>query len=773
MMPPVSHPESGDPPGTTNALRSFVVWRALPALAGFLLIFLGAVALLTWSALGVDRIVVARETRMFDAAINRLKVQLPRDQESVTIWDDVLDHLAVETPEATAWLDENIVTWMADYFDHDEIYVLDGTGRALFVYRDGGVQDPADYASVENVIAPLAERLRARLRAGDKTGIGPHMQTIGEVDLATLNGHPAIVSVKPIVPSSDLIAPPPSGQNPLHVSVLHLDGAALGRLEQEQGFTGLRYVADEGALRHGMEIYPLRSAAGTRIGAFLWSPLHPGDTIVDQILPALGIIFILGGVGVVAGLMLLYQRTRGEDDAREVAHRLAFSDMGTGLPNRAALVQYLSGVLARLPEGGPVGVIHVDLERFKLVNETLGRDAGDAILRAFAARLSAMIQPDELVARTGGDEFIVVVRGRRPEAVQVLTDRLVASARKPFLVDGNQVLVGVYVGFCVANEATLSAEECLRRADVARNQARGRTQGRSAVFKDDMDVLLKERRETEQDLHRALARDSDEITVFFQPVFDLAGGHVVSAEALVRWHHPVRGWIAPDSFIPVAENAELIGPLGARVLRTACAVAAGWPGQTVAVNASPRELADPDYPVRVAEALAAAGLAPARLQIEVTETAVLEAAGQTERTLNALRGLGVSLAIDDFGTGFSSLSRLRSLDVALIKIDRSFITEICESAADRAIVQAIVDMAHAAGLSTTVEGVETAEQGALLRTLGCDHVQGFFYARPMPAAAANAVMQRGAVACATAVAALGRDGGMPDPGAPDSASLPT
>lgn len=772
MMPPVSFPDSGESSGTKDALRAFVVWRALPALVGFLLIFLGATALLAWSALGVDHIVVARETRLFDAAVSRLKIQIPRDQESVTIWDDVLEHLAVDSPEATAWLDENIITWMAEYFDHDEIYVLDGNGRALFSYRDGSLQDPAVYSAVAAVVAPLAVRLRARLRANDTAGGDPHMQTIGEVDLANVNGHPAIISVKPIVPSSDLMDAPPLGQNPLHVSVLHLDGRILGRLEQEQGFTGLHFVSDLGTLQHGMEAYPLKSAAGMRIGYFVWSPMHPGDTIIDQILPALGVVFMLGGVGVVAGLMLLYQRTRGEDAAREEAHRLAFSDTGTGLPNRAALVQFLSGVLARLPAGGPVGVFHVDLERFKLVNETLGREAGNSILSAFAGRLSAMIQPDELVARIGGDEFIVVVRGRRAEAVQALADRIVASARQPFMIEGNPVLIGVYVGYCLVTASALSAEECLRRADVARNQVRGRPQGRSAIFKDDMDAVLKIRRETEQDLHRALARDSNEITVFFQPVFDLADGHVVGAEALVRWRHPVRGWITPDMFIPVAEDAELIGALGARVLRMACAAAAGWPGQTVAVNASPRELADADYPVRVAEALAAAGLAPARLQIEVTETAMLEAAGQTERTLDALRGLGVSLAIDDFGTGFSSLSRLRSLDVALIKIDRSFITEICESAADRAIVQAIVDMAHAAGLATTVEGVETAEQGALLRAIGCDHVQGFYYARPMPAEAASAVMHQGMRPQPGVPAQPGRDGAAPETGASGPSPMP-
>lgn len=257
------------------------------------------------------------------------------------------------------------------------------------------------------------------------------------------------------------------------------------------------------------------------------------------------------------------------------------------------------------------------------------------------------------------------------------------------------------------------------------------------------------RGEWESDLRRALvsAPDQlapDQLAVVFQPVFSLAEGKITGAEALARWRHPTRGEVPPDVFIPVAEETGLIGAIGAHVLSVACTVAAGWPDdQTVAVNASALELADDGYAGRVAAALSASGLAPARLEIEITETAAIAATGASARTLAALRACGVRLAIDDFGTGFSSFSRLRQIAADRIKIDRSFIANIARNATDRAIVKAVVDMAHAAGLQTTVEGVETDEQSQWLRAAGCDNVQGFLFARPMPREAIDLMMRAG------------------------------
>lgn len=736
--------------------RHFLLWRALPVLVGLIVLFLAASALMVWSTQAVDRVAAAREMRLFESGALGLRDRVAHDQESVTVWDDAIRYLAHDNAESRRWIESNLLVWMNDYFDHDEIYLLDAQNRPIHAFSGGEFGVPGQFDGARAVVLPLVDRLRARLAAGDETGLSKRVLTIGESDFGIVGGRPAIVSVKPMVPSMDsLVAPPapPAGANILHVSIVYLDGSVLSRLARIQGLGDLRFVqGSDVEMAHGDGTFELRDRQGNAIGTFLWSSFHPGDTVLDQTGPIfLGICAaLLVGAGV--ALLLIYRRTRGEQAARREAQRLALYDSVTGLPNRGLLNRVLARALAALPADGPLGALYIDLERFRLVNETLGRDTGNAILTAFARRLEERLLPGEMVARVGGDEFLLLTRGRGDSEVRALAEAILAGARVPFVVDESPVLIGLFVGYVLVDAPGISAAECVRRADVARFHARATGRARCAAFGPDMDRYLKHRRETEQDLHRALAAQSWEITAFFQPVFSLIDGHVTGAEALVRWKHPVRGWIPPDDFIPIAEEAELIGLLGNRVLRAACREAARWPGQTVAVNASPRELSDPDYPLRVAEALAASGLAPSRLNIEVTETAMLESAGQTERTLAALRGLGVGVVLDDFGTGFSSLSRLRKLDVGRIKIDRSFITHICENATDRAIVQAIVDMAHAAGLKTTVEGVETADQADLLRTMGCDDVQGFFFSRPLPACDVEPLM--GALAGQRRAAAL-------------------
>lgn len=728
-------PDPAEP--SAGVVRHFILWRALPAVAGLLVLCLAALGLIVWSTAAVDRVAVARETRLFEAGAVGLRGRVAHDQESVTVWDDAIRYLAIDNAESRRWIETNLLLWMVDYFGHDEVYLLDVTNRPIFALAADSYDVPGLFEGAEAVVLPLARALRVRLAAGDETGVSKRVLTIGETDYGIVNGHPAIVSVKPVVPSMDSLLSPPMplpGTNDLHVSIVYLDGAMLTALETEQGLSNLRFVqAGEAVGRHEDGEFELRDRSGAPIGTFAWSSFHPGDTVLAKIGPLLAGIFLALLVGAVGGLILIYRRILGEHEARMEAHRLAFYDSVTGLPNRGMLIQTLSRALAPLPAGGPVGVLYVDLERFRLVNETLGRDAGNRILSAFARRLGERVGAGEMVARVGGDEFLLMTRGRSEAEVRALAEGLIAGARVPFLIDGSPVLVGLFVGYCLASEPGTTAVECVRRADVARFHARSAGRVRFAVFGPDMDRFLKLRRETEQDLHRALAGESGEITVFFQPVFSLEDGHVTGAEALVRWLHPVRGWIPPDDFIPIAEEAELIGALGNRVLHAACHEAQRWRGKSVAVNASPRELSDPDYPARVADALAVSGLAPSRLNIEVTESTMLEAAGQIGRTLAALHGLGVGVVLDDFGTGFSSLSRLRQLDVERIKIDRSFITDICANTTDQAIVQAIVDMAHAAGLKTTVEGVETADQADLLRAIGCDDVQGFFFSRPLPA----------------------------------------
>ncbi|WP_334174144.1 bifunctional diguanylate cyclase/phosphodiesterase [Pseudoxanthobacter sp.] len=723
--------------------RIFLLTRALPALAGVVLLGLGAMATLWWATAAADRVAVERETAQLSNAVSDLTQGLAHDQESVTIWTEAVQRLQDGSPASRLWLRNNLVEWPQTYFGHDDV-ILIGPGNApeadLARYADRP-GEPGGYAARAPVLDPMIRQLRSRLAAGAMPR-GTGERTAGAEEIVTLAGRPAIVSIRPVVPEPGEAAAA-TGEPYLLVSVLYLDGPLLEHLRRRHGFADIRYSPTAPPAGGPQSGYPLQAAGERVAGYYIWAPFLPGQAVFHKLAPVLAGIFATVCAVMAAGLVLLFRRTRGEAAARQAADRLALHDDLTGLPNRTLLVQYLRTALAAATPDAPVAVVHINIDRFKLVNETLGPQGGNAILSAFAHRLATCIGPDDLVARIGGDEFTIVAPGRAAEATRALVATILDVGRVPFSVAANPVFVGISAGYFVARGPEPDAEECLRRADVALFHARSASHVHAAEFGDDMDALLRARRETERDLRQALAAGSDQITVFFQPVFAFADGQPCSAEALVRWRHPARGWIAPDAFIPIAEEAGLIAEIGWRVLLAACATAARWPGQSVAVNASPLELTDPGYPGRVAAALTASGLPPERLEIEVTETGMIAASGQSERTLAALRALGIRLAIDDFGTGFSSLSRLRQMDADRIKIDRSFIANLCHNATDRAIVQAIVAMAHAAGLKTTVEGVETAAQCEWLKAAGCDNVQGFFFGRPMPEAEISRLMAAG------------------------------
>ena len=408
--------------------------------------------------------------------------------------------------------------------------------------------------------------------------------------------------------------------------------------------------------------------------------------------------------------------------------RLAYRDTLTGLPNRLAF----NGALEEACTKSSTAVLLADVDHFKDINDSFGHDVGDALLRQMASRLAEAVPEGTLIARLGGDEFAMVldVGTAAPQATAV-AERICAAAADPFRIGDLLLRSGLSVGTVVDVERTREPVALLKRADLALYTAKAAGRGRQFLFDPVLERGYTARRDMEEDLRADVANDA--ISVHFQPLVEIGTGRPLGCEALARWEHPRHGRVAPSEFIPLAERSALIVALGHRVLARACAEATTWPGDMrVAVNVSAQQLLETDFADRVSAVLAETGLAPARLELEITESVLLRIHDDVLERIQALRRLGVTFALDDFGTGYSSLSRLHHLPLDKLKIDQSFTRAMETSGEALGVVETIIDLARKLGMTTTAEGVETPSQNAMLMRAGCDQGQGYLYARPMP-----------------------------------------
>lgn len=419
----------------------------------------------------------------------------------------------------------------------------------------------------------------------------------------------------------------------------------------------------------------------------------------------------------------------------------AFHDALTGLPNRALFLDRLDRVLLQTARDATqcIAVLFIDLDRFKLVNDSFGHPIGDELLKETAHRLLSCVRPSDTVARLGGDEFVLLVGGLKhaDDAIRV-AERVHSSLSDPMLIAGREVHVTASIGVVVNEGRYASAVDLLRDADIAMYQAKGRGRAGHALFRSELHGRARELLTLEGDLRRALREK--QLCVYYQPIVDLAVGRLVGFEALVRWMHPVRGLVSPADFIPLAEDTGLIVPIGRWVLEESLRQLSEWRGGcaeacdlSVSVNLSPRQLSQPDLVEVVADALARYGVEPDRLKLELTETALMENADAVAEKLSALRALGVGLSLDDFGTGYSSLGHLHRFPFQALKVDQSFVRGLVGAAGNSGIVRAILSLARSLEMTTIAEGVETDRETAVLRELGCPYGQGYLFSRPVPA----------------------------------------
>ncbi|WP_419825663.1 putative bifunctional diguanylate cyclase/phosphodiesterase [Sphingomonas sp.] len=466
--------------------------------------------------------------------------------------------------------------------------------------------------------------------------------------------------------------------------------------------------------------------------------VHPVLSGTDQALFEIGLLFCIGFA--ISSSLAAYARIRSLADQNAAIARTAITDELTGLPNRVRFARSLEAVFRN---GSPAFVLYMDLDRFKQVNDTLGHQAGDALLRQFAGRLLEVSPPGAVVARLGGDEFAALIEAGDlgTSAAETLCRRVINAVKPPFAIANGQAHVGVSIGVASTGDGDGESDDLMRRADIALYTMKANGRGGYRVFSAELETEVRSRAEIEQALRDAVVTFGD-FSLAYQPKMDRSG-KATGVEALLRWRIGERA-VPPDIFVPIAEETGLILPLGDWVMAEALAFARRWPELSVAVNLSPAQLRDPDFAPRLLTLMADGDVDPARLELEVTETALFESTGQAIVPLDQLRSAGLHLALDDFGTGYSSLRHLHSVAVDRVKIDKSFVAGLGRGVESAAIITAVIQLGHSMGIRITAEGVETPEQRDFLIEAGADELQGYFFSRPLSEADLSSWISRGA-----------------------------
>lgn len=722
----------------------FTMRVLLPVVASTAAALVLAALALVWAVRQSDEISIERQQRMTERSIRMFVGELAKQQEMVAVWNDTVRQVSA-TPLDEKWLEANIGGWLHRTFGQDQVFILDPRDQPVDATIGGLRVPPAEFEKarpdLQGLIAGLRGDPHSSHRGHSARPVDERYLTSGravhDAHLLKLQGRPAAVSAMMIVPEDDDIEQAP-GSEYLLVSVRFLDGSFIHQLSEQNLIEDLRFSQNSGALTGEVSV-PLRSDEGNLIGYFIWRPELPGTTILRVFGPSIAAVCVL-----MILVMTLLARSLRRSMAKlrhavaelraseEQAHHLAYHDVLTGLPNRALFEHELDRVLLTAGAQDLLAVLMLDLDRFKHVNDTLGHQAGDCVVREFGQRLSALLRSSDAVARLGGDEFAIVLTGiPDKDDIDAICLRILESVRQPFNVAGRQAFVGVSIGVALAPEAGTERMDLMRKADIALYKAKAEGRDSYRIFTAAMDETVKVRGTVEEELRAALASGNG-LKLFYQPQVEVSGHAIVGLEALVRWHHPTRGMIAPDQFIPIAEEAGLISSLGEWVLREACFASKRWPNVSIAVNLSPVQFRAEDLAQRLIDIVHETGADPRRIEFEITENLLLEDSEFSREHLRRLRQEGFKIALDDFGTGYSSLSYLRRFEVDKIKIDRSFVQHIGQQNEAVAIVTAIITLCRAIGLTVTAEGVETEDQKIFLSQTGCSEMQGYLFSRALP-----------------------------------------
>ncbi|WP_298288474.1 bifunctional diguanylate cyclase/phosphodiesterase [Novosphingobium sp.] len=705
-----------------------------------------------------DQFAREEEQHLVQRFLERSERQILETGALQLVWDEAVTKL--RAPDAEVWARDYIAGYFGGSHRIDRIYHVGISGQLVRCWKgsqavpSGAAQD-CRYDPLQSTVQDLINRSLRKDAAGKDARVWRRQGTVnwpydaqglplslGASAMVPVDGGPAIIAVASVVP--DATPSVLKGAPDYIVLVRKLDQRVIADLQSSLLLEDVRILMapTSAATRNLLSI---RDPRGHTIAWLSWKTKPPGPAILRQTAPLLA-IYILFFVGVVAGGAIIVRRMRrttSELMASEAqAQHNALHDAMSGLPNRAHFMQRLRQELAACVarrELGDVFVAYVDIDRFKVVNDTLGHHVGDELVRQVAIRLRRSLPLGDFLSRFGGDEFVLMRRSTGGKAAaDMLGRQLMAMAQEPFIISGHSLDISLSCGISWGPEQSEDPGELLRRADIALYRAKQRGRARYRRFTRDMDASVKLRREMEMELRRAIARD--ELTLAFQPIVTAADGRIEGFEALLRWPHPERGWIRPGLFVPVAEQAGLMIPLGAWVLRRVFTECRDWPDCDISVNLSPLQIMANDFLQSIDDLVRETGADPRRFVLEVTEGIMLDRSDHVVDVLKGLKYRGFRIALDDFGIGYSSLSYLRSFQFDRIKIDRSFVQNIEADLDAHAILRAIVSLGHTLRMKVVAEGVETPMQRALVQAAGCQMIQGHLFWEAMPAQDARALL---------------------------------
>ena len=703
------------------------------AIAFFGVLLLAIIAYAGWKA---NKTATERESMLVENALNESIARALNEQKSVAWWDDPITKITEKAIDFE-FTDANFGSFLTETYAHDEVYILNADDRPLYGFAEAQRLEPSAFEKRR----PALDALIAEVRRGDRSRLKPRPDIVGESmkrydvlapaqsarwagHLASVDGRPAVIAGMTMVPNTDMSLL--KGTPNLLLSITYIDKDFMSDIGHSLLLPDLALTSQashaEGVVSEGFV-----GDDGISAGSLTWTTRRPGKVLLTVILPlvALGVI----ATGLLSRTMFRRLR-RASDTLRYEAKHDALS----GLPNRVEMVEKIENFLHlhTVKRGNRRAVAaYIDIDRFKDINDTLGHEAGDQLIKAVGQRLQARLRPQDFLSRFGGDEFAILCMPVGLEGNTAIAERIALAFASPFSIHGHSIRVTASVGLAVAPDNGVTADELMRHADIALYEAKNQGRDRAVLFSAEMAERVEHRRSIEVELRTAL--DANQLRLHYQPIISCATGAIVGVEALLRWCHPVRGEISPVEFIPIAENSGLLPALGEWVLDQAMKDSKRWPDLEVAVNLSPVQFRHVDLSTVLRALVTKHGVAPNRFVLEITEGVLLEATSHTNSILESIRAMGFKTALDDFGTRYSSLAYLCNFKFDKIKIDRSFVSRMSKDDTSRTIVKSVVKLGRALGMDIVAEGVENELEVAMMTNLGCTELQGFYFSKALAA----------------------------------------
>lgn len=712
----------------------------LISLLMILVMIVGAalIGIVLYSARIMDRNTVVSQQQLIDQSLTSRIKRSVSELQSVAWWDEAVDKTSARHFDRE-WIDLELGQFMTESYHHDRVMILDEGNQPIYSYADGAPMPETKQRQDLALIGQLVAQTRGGRNASPRLG---GMTTLSEGDDGTVtqsrqtgavassvirNGSfGELATVMAITPSVDMSLLPSRPR--LLVSFITLNGDYWKQTANDLMLEelGLAHPDDK---RTGT--FQLQSDDKLPVAILRWNPPRPGLLMLYRVLP--GVLVGLAGAVLLLSIMSrrLHKAAQALAEREAAAQHIANHDALTGLPNRRML-QTEAEIRQRAAQatGTVLAFACLDLDRFKDINDTLGHPAGDELIRGIAARLRERLAPGDLLARLGGDEFAVLRTCHQSHDADDLLQRIIACGEEPFRVNDLLVENGLSVGMTLAS-SDYSYEVMMREADIALFEAKATGRGRAVCFEAGMAKKVEDRHGLEVDLRKAIERRA--LSLVYQPIVDAGTGNITGVEALVRWHCARRGFVPPDIFVPIAEDAGLMASMGRLILEQAISDSRRWPGITTAINVSAAQLRTASFINDIMEPMRRHGVSPRQITLEITESVLMKNDDYTMRILKTLKDEGIALALDDFGTGYSSLAYLRDFPFDKIKIDKSFVKGVDSSERTRDMFEMVVKLGHLLGKQLIAEGVETEAEMQVMQATGCTHLQGYLFSRPVPA----------------------------------------